>query len=862
MHQKCAEAVSAAAGRKLTKTELDGIENRVRAGMRLVRNRDIAAWDAMTTAQRIKAGADWAQQQLEREADLAKRRKVLQLSKQIETEDRIEREVFADPKKAFEKGAYERAVKHDIERTYVLVGATRADYMRRTMGAIEGMKHGQNFLARAFDVDNPAMERDIVREIYDPGSTGNEVAKAAAEQIAATNEALRVRFNEAGGNVGRVGYGYAPIKHSQSRVLGDGSDAQRQRWAQFVFPLLDRNQYLNQYGDLMSDAEVMRMLTGEERGPWQQQVTAAGGKKAAARQPGVWDEIAGTAPSDITSTRYLVGSRANANSQHRVLHFRDADAHMQYNREFGEGTLLDAMYGHVNVMAKNVVLTERYGPNATRNILALIDRTHEHDGSPTRTLEHGPGSIGSYWNYVNGVTNTPVDPNLARRFQTVRTAVSAVKLQGTVLAALGDVGSMFVTAHYNKVPFFQTLATSARLLGPGSSEFRDWLSSQGIIAEELEHGMTRWGRDNLAQDWAKNLAASTMKFGGVTAWTDAMRTGFQANMMRGLAKMAPTKWDDLTEWDRRALTRAGISADDWTVVNSATPAEFGGHSYLTADSIYATGHPQASTVVPKILGMIREEGEFAVLNPDLRAKVLTSGNTGTWAGELQRTFMQFKTFPIAMITRHWGRLAEMRRTGDFRVDGAPALANPLAYAAALVVSTTLMGAVSTEIKDLLAGKDPESVGGDLKHAATFWTQAFTTGGGAGFAGDMVHAALTSSDYGSLLSSLVGGPVLSTLFQPVHALANNAAAAAEGKDTHVSADLLKVAQSNIPIVNLWYWKTVWNRLIWDNIAENLSPGVTQRNIRRSNRTYGNDYWWSPGATTPQRAPDLAHAVSAQ
>lgn len=476
-----------------------------------------------------------------------------------------------------------------------------------------------------------------------------------------------------------------------------------------------------------------------------------------------------------------------------------------------------------------------------------------------RTLEGGMTSIGAYWNYVTGTTNTPVNPALARKMETLRTIVSAVKLQGTIFPALGDVGTLFVTAGYNKVPFFKTLGTAARLMAPGSKDFRSWLSSQGLIAESLEHGLNRWGTDYLATTWARNLSAATMKFGGVTGWTDALRTAFQSHMMRGLAGIGRTDWNSLTEWDRRALTRAGITADDWAVVNKATPGKYGDAEYLTPDALYATGDARAADVVPKLLGMIREEGEFAVLNPDLRTKVIVSATPGTAMGELKKTFMQFKSFPIAMISRHWGRIGDMRRSGDFRVDGAPALANPMAYAAALVVSTTLISAISTQVKNLFAGKDPEPMFDDVKHAAGFWTRAFLVGGGAGFAGDMLVAAFESADYGSLLGSAVGGPLLSTLFQPLRAISSNVQDAAQGKDTHVGADLLKIAQSNTPLVNLWFWKTVWNRLIWDNIAENLSPGVTQRNINRSRNQYHNDYFWSPGTSEPQRAPNLAAAL---
>ncbi|HIC7209411.1 hypothetical protein [Burkholderia stabilis] len=861
MHAKCAAAVSQAAGRDLTKAELDGIENRVRAGMRSVSRQDRAAWNSMTEVERVQAGADWARKQLEGEANLDKARKQLQIAKQIETTDRIQEALYADADRAHEKHAREKVVKSDIDRTYELAGGIKADYMRQTMDGITAMKHGQGFLARAFDVDNPAMERDIIREIYRraDGSTGNDVAKGAAGKISETITAMLQRFNRAGGNVGQLDYGYVPIVHSMLKVLGNGSDAARRAWADFVMPRLDRTQYLDDAGNPFDDAALRRVLTGEDREAWEARNIAARGVGVEPRQQGVWDTIAyggvnKIVPGETTGT----GARANAGSQHRVLHFKDADAHIEYNRSYGEGSLLNALLNHIGGMAKNIALVERYGPNPTRNMRTQMQLTALHDNVQLSRLEGGMDSIGAYWNYVTGATNTPVNPALARRFETARTTVSAIKLQGTILAALGDVGTMFVTAGYNRVPFFKTLGTATRLMAPGSKDFRSWLSSQGLIAETLEHGLNRWGTDNLSTTWARNLSAATMKFGGVTGWTDALRTAFQAQMMRGLAEIGGKDWGALTEWDRRSLTRSGITADDWALVNRATPGEYNGSKFLTPDALYGTGDARAMDVVPKLLGMIRDEGEFAVLNPDLRTKVIAAATPGTWQGELQKTFLQFKSFPIAMISRHWGRINEMRRSGDYRVEGAPTLASPMAYAAALVVSTTLIGALSTQVKNLLAGKDPEPMADNVKHAAGFWMRAFSVGGGAGFAGDMLNSMLTSGQYSEVVSSIVGGPLVSTLIQPILAVKRNIDDAAQGKDTHVGADLLKVAQSNMPLMNLWFWKTVWNRLIWDNIAENLSPGVTSRNVAKSRQQYHNDYFWEPGTSAPQRAPNLDNA----
>ncbi|MGG2044829.1 hypothetical protein [Burkholderia gladioli] len=864
MHAKCAAAVEQAAGRKLTKAELDGIENRVRAGMRSVSRQDPAAWRSLSEADRVQAGADWARQQLENEANLDAARKRLQIAKQIETTDRVREAVYADPERAHAKGIFQKTVVNDVKRSYDIAAGIREDYMRGTMDSLDATKTGQNFVARAFDVANPAMERDIIREIYRraDGSTGNDVAKAAAEQIGNTSNAMRERFNRAGGNVGQLDYGYVPIRHSMVKVIGNGSDAARHAWADFVLPRLDRSQYLDDAGNPLSDVELRRVLTGEDREAWERMDIAARGRDVPERRQGVWDTISyGGAPKIVPGETKGAAARANAGSQHRVLHFKDADAHIEYNRAYGEGSLLNALIDHVGGMAKNIALVERYGPNPTRNVTTLMQLAAKHDNVE---LPQAEKRIGDYWNYVTGAANTPVSIKMARFFDNTRATVSAMKLQSTLKAAVGgDIGTLFVSAGVNKVPFFRTLGTAVKYAS--SSDMRDWAASQGFMSEAIEHGLTRWGGDYVASGWARYLSAQTMKFGGVTAWTNALRNAFRLEMSRGLGKLASLKWQDLNEWDRGRLETAGFNEADWAVVNRAPLEYYRGGKFLTADSIHATGDARAPDLAARLLAYTKDEGEFAVLNPDLRTKVITNFQPGELKGELMKSFMQFKSFPIAMISRHWGRLGELARDYGWRgqrlPEGAPLLANPLAYGGALLATTTLLSAISLQVfSNILAGKDPEPMFDDPKHAASFWTRAFTLGGGMGFLGDVLMSALQSRDYGSAVGAIVGGPLFNTLlFQPLHILSSNATDAANGKDTHAGIDLAKMAQANLPLVNLWYFKTVMNRIVWDNLAENLSPGVTARNVQKSRTQYHNDYYWPPGQSSPDRAPNLATAV---
>ncbi|KAK6697359.1 hypothetical protein SNK04_014111 [Fusarium graminearum] len=122
---------------------------------------------------------------------------------------------------------------------------------------------------------------------------------------------------------------------------------------------------------------------------------------------------------------------------------------------------------------------------------------------------------------------------------------------------------------------------------------------------------------------------------------------------------------------------------------------------LTPDSIYripdaklaglgdpATLREDAAT---RLLGVVLEETDVAVIEPGAkeRAMMMTGLQRGTWKGELTRSFFLFKSFPIAMMTRHIQRGWSMP-TGTGRA----------AYLATLIASTTVMGAVSMQISDM------------------------------------------------------------------------------------------------------------------------------------------------------------------
>jgi len=56
--------------------------------------------------------------------------------------------------------------------------------------------------------------------------------------------------------------------------------------------------------------------------------------------------------------------------------------------------------------------------------------------------------------------------------------------------------------------------------------------------------------------------------------------------------------------------------------------------------------------------------------------------------------------------------------------------------------------------------------------------------------------------------------------------------------------------------LWYSKAALDHLLLHSIQENLSPGYLDRQKSKAQKDWEQDYFWSPGETTPDRAPDVS------
>lgn len=921
MHPRCKQAVQQAAGRALTDSEIKKIDDSISATMRRLARDDPAGWSAKSADQRVLEAATVAMQDIAALADLKVQRAQLQVLKTAAMESRV-----GDLMANYAMGR-NAALVRDMELTGLQIDAIKGEALGRMMSLLDavtskdGAGVGRRGLMFLFDAENPAMSRDLAREIFNnaDGATGNQLAQKGARAWLDNIETLRQRFNDGGGDVGKLDYGYLPQPHDQGRVRGKGDASARDAWTQATLPLLDRSRYLQEDGRPMSDAQVGAVLASA----WE--TIATGGINKI--EPGK----AGSA-----------GAKANAGSESRQIHFKDADSYLAYMAEYGGGGMHEAMIGHVSGMARDIGLVERYGPNPEQQMRLQFDLAKVADGKVKRSALLTPQA---YWNTLSGFSGSlgeTSNTSLAAVGQFTRNLNTMGKLAGATISSLTDVPTYFITTGYNKLSYWDAIKNIGKATG---KETKDFLAMHGVIAESMISDLNRWSGDNINQSFSGRLANSTLKLSLMNAWTDTLRNAFALTHMNGLAKMAETDWARLTEYDRSRMTRKGITENDWNVIRQADLTEYNGQKFLTPESIRASAEPgtpqvdpghiryyhggnprdvtgklwftsslrdaegwanrdpssmrlwyvdvpvdhparggddaygvlpservefpaeiashrkefvqpgtvssdRSNEVVAKVLGMIKDESEYAVLNPDLATRTMQTWGgkqRGTVDGELARSVMQFKSFPIAMMTRHWRRMLETPQG----MEGAPVLANKLAYSSALMVSLTAFGAIVAQTKEILNGRDPIDM-----TTGKFWLKAFTQGGGAGFLGDVLLRDSSSdlSPQQGLFELL--GPTAGTGAALYQITKGNIDKAAAGKPTHAGAQAVNLARANLPYLNLWYLKAAINHMGLHALQENLSPGYLGRMQQRAHKEWGQDYWWKPGTGAPDRAPDFA------
>jgi hypothetical protein len=620
-------------------------------------------------------------------------------------------------------------------------------------------------------------------------------------------EMMRVEFNRRGGSISKNESFLLPQNHNAEAIRKIGYEG----WKEYIFPKLDRTKMLDDMGRPLTDEQLEESLRYVF-----QTITTGGLNKV----------------KDFAVPR-LGQKLSRRHSERRFLYFKDSESWVSYQNEFGNGDVFTTLTDYIDSMASDIAVMERLGPNPQATFDALSAQVKKTDGMTGRQ----DFMSNAIFKTVTGRVNQGELTTVADFFQTTRNYLTAATLGKAFLSAISDVGFQAITSHYNNIPALKVMRRQFSLMDPSNEADRIFAVKLGLIADNWvgrAHAANRYS-DTYGTGVSAKVAEGVMRASLLAPWTDSGRKAFGMEFSSMLADNFGRRFNELDDHLQRGFESYGITEADWDVFRKTKPLE---HKKAKFADLTQEGGT-------KFHQMILTEMDYATPTPNARTKAIISGGLGrgTIEGQAWRSVMMLKSFPITIINTHLYRAAYQATAGE-----------KLQYSAMLLASTTILGGIALQAKDIAAGRDPRPMDGP-----EFFGAALVQGGGLGIVGDLMFSDVNR--FGGGLVSTAFGPTGELVDKSFSLTLGNIQEAVRGEETNVLGESAKFVERYTP--DIWQL-TLIKGALFDQVQLLADPKAEKkfnRMMRKREKDYGQDYWWKPGEVTPRRTPELGTALEA-
>lgn len=676
--------------------------------------------------------------------------------------------------------------------------------------------------------------RNMVRELFGV-DTGDQVAKAAARGWKGATDYATGQAR----NLGRVfdtdNDWRLPQFWESARVNKFGADEFK----------ADLDKHISTGGLKVFDTETGKIVGGADR-----------------------ERIVKTAIDDIRKDlSSKVGPSTVFKQEQRTFRFSEGEAGAKAYLDLmdkygpGQGHYYGMMQGHAQSMARELSLLHVMGPGFRGTGEQLLKDAVEADA--TRALEpvdkaplekvgdvllKGIGLEGRIaakrlHQYMTGQLSGAESDTVAGIFSGARAFLTATNMGSAIVSALpADSVNWAMAANFRGMNAGRLAQNIVDQLFQKGADQEALATRLGITAHAVSRaalGTKQYGDQLIGSGVFQRMADTVIRAQGLHAWDTAISRSFTMEMLASIGDRAGKSFDEIDPEFRSFLTDYGFTPEDWAKLSTGGTFEVGAAKWLMPDSL--EGELRA-----KLMSAIGDEKQFAyIAGGSNRVRALATGGVkaGTVIGEAARSFFLFKTFPMTMLST-WG-MRGAQEAGQGR----------WATAAQLVMFMTFAGALAIQAKQVLQGKDPMNMKDGF-----FWGEAFAQGGALGIYGDFLKDGFSRS--GTSLTEAALGP-LAEIPASVQRLTSGARRAAEsGENVNFGSALADDIQRFTPGSSLWYARLLANRYLFDNIRRAVDPQYTrsfERAKQNAEKLHGQQFWWAPGESAPDHAPNLGAAL---
>lgn len=315
----------------------------------------------------------------------------------------------------------------------------------------------------------------------------------------------------------------------------------------------------------------------------------------------------------------------------------------------------------------------------------------------------------------------------------------------------------------------------------------------------------------------------------------------------------------MSEGQREALKRYGITEQEWSVLRAVVPEDYKGRKILTSaniaeipESLFSApteaGKRRAKEeLVDKYRNMVLDISNTAATVPtSVTRAIATQGKSaGTFWGFALRHALYLKSYTLGYMQRHLGR--ELHGYHPDRVGTVAALARaianptsgPLMGLTGLIAASMFAGGITDMLSQIASGKEPQMAPKNGAEAAQMFGRAFQRSGAIGLYGDLIGAVTRDQIDGNAAVINLLGPNIRRAAMAFAA----GQAMTKGEWDRFKQETWKLAWNTTPGRNIWYSHWLTDYLINYNMSEWLNPGYTFRLEERA-REQGTPFMQPP------------------
>ena len=569
------------------------------------------------------------------------------------------------------------------------------------------------------------------------------------------------------------------------------------------------------------------------------------------------------------------GSFYNRVMGERKLWLADAESQHKFNGLFAKRDGASTIVKMLNDWGRNIAVAQTLGVDAERNFSSIMQQAL----IAAENMEvDGPKNVDSIRSArlkpaLDMIFGRGGESNaLSKTFDIFRDFALVTKGINISMSIPGDWAFIASDMHQHGKGLFHAvnqLFTGHSLSGEEGKKFA---STVGFMAEHRlsQIHSDRYGEaDSNGNRPTKKFSEFAQTWTGVHYQTDKNRMWATHWNMELLGSLAGKTHDELGQVQRTLLMdRYDISAPVWDAIRS-TAYDFkndrGEWRIVSPDKMRelpdaavdkllakegvaeptdAIRNTRRAELEGKIRSFIDDRVNELVPTPGLKEKMIITGGLerGTWGRELRSAFMLFKGFGITTTMRNWRRLSalyEAKQTKPL-----------LLYAATLAAETTFLGYVTWAAREFVKGKTPpmpvdENGEFNPRKFASIMAEAGLRGGSGGIAFDYIGRDYTTKGRGFLQS--VAGPILGEL-DSAFAAATSARKVMFGTELQPKdyglKDLFTDAQRNIPYINSFYTKFLFDQYLMWNLKEEFSSGAIDHAKEMMMEKYGQKFIMEP------------------